>query len=366
MDTEKLSGMAYEAAFVPELWHDFVERLAEESSAFGAAFFTTHPTAQHTVVGTGLREMWRDFESGGWNITNPRLDRAVALQPAGFVRDTDILSTEEIATHPWFTEFCAKWGMGEAAGAFFNLPSDATLILTIERQKSAGPYTEDDVAVLNRLRPDLGRSVDLAVRLTYQQYATQTQVLDALGLPAAVVDASGRLLNTNPLFDRLMPGFARETRRRLQLSSRRANQVLTDALQRLAPELWVGTPASIPIPARDDLSRAGVLHLIPIRGVAHDLMHGGACLLVFCELGRSIVPAEGLLKNLFDLTAAEARVARSLIARRGDYGGVARDLGIGVETIRTHAKSIYRKTGLPNVTSLVAIGVELTRLRSDE
>lgn len=361
MQTEQLSSMAYEAAFVPERWQDFVERLAQEASAFGAALFTTHANAQRAVVGTGLHDMWRDFESGGWNITNPRLDRAVQLQPHDFVRDTDILSAEEIATHPWFTQFCAKWGMGEAAGAFFTLPSSATLILTVERQKSAGPYTDADVAALNRLRPDLGRSVELAVRLSHQQYATQTQVLNAVGLPAAVVDAAGRLLSANALFETLMPHLAFETRGVLQLGSRMANQILVGALKRLAPELWIGTPASIPIVGRQE-TKSGILHLMPIRGVAHDLIHGGACLLVFCELGGSIAPAEGLLRNLFDLTAAEARVARALIAQRGEYSAVALELGISVETTRTHAKAIYRKTGLANAASLVAIGVQLSRV----
>ncbi len=361
MDTDTLSSIAYEAALVPERWQDFVDQLAHQASAFGAAMFTSHTSAQYSVIGTGIRDMWQDLMAGGWDLTNPRLDRALALQPAEFVRDTDILSPSVRSNHPWFTDFCARWDMGEAAGAFFNLPSDATLILTIERQTPAGPYTDLDISTLNRLRPDLGRAVDLAVRLSYQQYQSQTEVLDALGLPAAVVNASGHLLSANARFESLMPELVIETMGRLHLTSPAANALLIGALERLAPQNWVGTTASIPVPGQRGSVVQGILQLVPIRGIVHDLLHGGACLLVFNEVGGRAAPAEGLLRNLFDLSAAEARVARWLIGQRGDYKAVALELGISVETTRSHAKAVYRKTGLPNAASLVAIGVQLSR-----
>ncbi len=362
MDSERLSSLIYEAALVPERWIDFVDLLANEVSAFGAVLFTAGVDAQLAIVSNGLFPVWQDFASGGWNITNPRLDRALQLKPVEFIRDRDVLSAHEIATHPWFTEFCAKWDMGEAAGAVFSLPSGATLVLSIERHTGAGSFSDTDIANLNSLRPDLGRSVDLTIRLAHQRYENQTGVLNAVGLAAAVIDAKGRMLSANALFEDLMPHAVREARGRLQLASKSANALLEAAIGRLPAELWLGTPASIALPATFEFPEPAVLHLIPIRGLAHDIICGGACLLVVCKVGGVVPPAEMLLRNLFDLSAAEARVARSLIMTRGDYRATASELGVGVETVRTHAKSVYRKTGITGTAELVAMGVRLTRV----
>lgn len=361
VDTQGLSSLLYEAAIVPERWLDFVEQIASEVSAFGAVLFTTGTDGQRRIVGQGLAPVWQDFASGGWNITNPRLDRVLQLMPAEFVRDTDVLTANEIATHPWFTDFCAKWDMGQAAGTCFALPSGTTLVLSIERHTATGEFSDLDIARLNSVRADLGRAAELGVRLSYQQYESQTRVLNAIGLPGAVIDRKGRLLSANALFETMMPQVVRQGRDRLQLSSKPADALMAAALERLDPELWIGTSASIAIPATVDAPSPAILHMLPIRGLAHDILSNGACLMVISKLDGSGLPAEMLLRNLFDLSAAEARVARSLVGHRGDYANVARDLGLSIETVRTHAKAVYRKTGLVNAADLVAMGVQLGR-----
>lgn len=53
------------------------------------------------------------------------------------------------------------------------------------------------------------------------------------------------------------------------------------------------------------------------------------------------------------LSPAEARVA-ALLGRDDGYGRLARMLGVSVETVRSHAKSIYRKLGVRTRHAAVA------------
>jgi DNA-binding NarL/FixJ family response regulator len=55
----------------------------------------------------------------------------------------------------------------------------------------------------------------------------------------------------------------------------------------------------------------------------------------------------------FDLTPRELEVLRCL-ARGCSYKGTARELGIGVETVRTHVRSLYPKLGVHSAAQAVS------------
>ncbi|WP_416408816.1 helix-turn-helix transcriptional regulator [Agrobacterium rosae] len=60
------------------------------------------------------------------------------------------------------------------------------------------------------------------------------------------------------------------------------------------------------------------------------------------------------MQGLFDLSAAEARVAQ-FISTGKDIPSVAQQLAVSTETIRTHVKSIFRKTGTSRQSELAAL-----------
>ena len=64
------------------------------------------------------------------------------------------------------------------------------------------------------------------------------------------------------------------------------------------------------------------------------------------------VSVAGLLEKLYDLTETEARVAAFLVTGR-TMAEVATELGITLETARTHTKRILDKTGCHRQAELV-------------
>jgi len=58
----------------------------------------------------------------------------------------------------------------------------------------------------------------------------------------------------------------------------------------------------------------------------------------------------------WNLTDRELDVLRGLVAGRG-YKGTAGSLGIGVETVRSHIKSIYGKLQVHSVAEAVAVAI---------
>jgi DNA-binding CsgD family transcriptional regulator len=71
---------------------------------------------------------------------------------------------------------------------------------------------------------------------------------------------------------------------------------------------------------------------------------------------ESRMPQTAFLKNRFGLTPAEARLVLRLMA--GDsLRAAAKALGIQYETVRTHLKSIFQKTGTCRQAELVIVVV---------
>jgi DNA-binding CsgD family transcriptional regulator len=61
---------------------------------------------------------------------------------------------------------------------------------------------------------------------------------------------------------------------------------------------------------------------------------------------------EGLLRSLYRLTVAEAKVA-ALLVRGYDAKGISKRLAVSFNTVRTHVKRVFEKTGTKRQSELV-------------
>ena len=78
-------------------------------------------------------------------------------------------------------------------------------------------------------------------------------------------------------------------------------------------------------------------------------------------LRRILVPSEAVLQRLFDLTAAEARLACS-ISRGETLEEAAAALGVKVSTVRSQLAKLMIKTGTRRQGQLVALLVRVAHV----
>jgi DNA-binding CsgD family transcriptional regulator len=71
-----------------------------------------------------------------------------------------------------------------------------------------------------------------------------------------------------------------------------------------------------------------------------------------------------LVQSLFDLTPAEARVARGLASGR-TVDQLAGDAGVSPNTVRVQVRGVLEKTGCERQTDVVALLGGLTAVRGD-
>jgi DNA-binding CsgD family transcriptional regulator len=121
-----------------------------------------------------------------------------------------------------------------------------------------------------------------------------------------------------------------------------ATFLLQQAIQVIS-EPAASTVRSIPVKGRMP-GDSVVAHLIPITGRSRELFEGGLGMLVITPVTGPNPPDIAIIQSLFDLTPAEARVARGLV-KGLTITEMAQHKGTGRETIRSQMKSVLGKTG---------------------
>src|SRR5262249_402629 len=108
-------------------------------------------------------------------------------------------------------------------------------------------------------------------------------------------------------------------------------------------------------PVRDTRANAMmVAHVIPIRLSARDVFLRCAAILTLTPVTPPQAPPVELIQSLFDLTPAEARVARSLATGK-TVEEIASERTISVNTVRTHVRGVLEKTGCNRQAEVIAI-----------
>jgi DNA-binding CsgD family transcriptional regulator len=97
-----------------------------------------------------------------------------------------------------------------------------------------------------------------------------------------------------------------------------------------------------------------VAHVIPVRLSARDVFLRCAAVLAITPVSAPQAPPVELVQSLFDLTPAEARVARSLAAGKS-VEAIASDSGVSLNTVRTQVRGVFDKTGCNRQVDVVAL-----------
>lgn len=341
----------YAAAFLPSLWPRVLDRLTEFAGGFGTVMLAMQGEDLRwigTVAGAAVME---EFVSGGWMRHNQRAVRDAAMQHPGFLTNLDMFTPEELDADPLHAEFLRPRGLGWNFGTTVTAPSGDLIALNTEFRYEHGPVSTSIVEAVDPLRPHFARAALMSARLRLEEAATATRTLEALGLPAAVLDHRGRAIAINSLFHTLAPRLVTRADDRIGLSSRAAAAMLEQAVATLRQR--DSAPCSFPVRG-DETGPPLILHLVPIRREAHDLFSTAAGVLVATPVQQSGPPTASLLQGLFDLSPAEARVARK-IAGGQNLEAVAAALGTSRETVRHQLKVVFQKTGTNRQAELVLL-----------
>jgi DNA-binding CsgD family transcriptional regulator len=359
--TDDLIDRIYEAAVLPELWSDVLEATAELSCSANGAIFVLNEDApirgrfsdaspESAERLKQVRPLFDAFVAGdSWKIS-PGVMKMYAMQPASFVHVEAHMTPEEIERDP--QRIAARTvGIGANLCTAIPLPTGELVTVVYQRWLRDPDYDQATIDRMNMIRPHLARSGMMAARMRLEHVRATVSALEAVGLAAAVVAGSGRVLAANGLLERMSDVFVARARGGIALAHPGANSLFEAAI---AQHRENRTVRSIPVPGTEGATPA-VVHLLPLRRAGRDIFSGGDVLITATPVSASgIVPSVSILAGLFDLTPAEARLAAALSGGRA-LKDAAAESGITFKSGRTYLERIFAKTGTHKQSELVAL-----------
>ena len=354
MALEALVDRIYQACLDANLWPQVLAAIGEAVNAHGGAFLTRHDDSWTgwTCTEAGLE----GFDAYMLNLSHRSrmTDLLMRAQRAGFVATQDIFESEQAYLDDvMMKDFATPRGLRHGVATLIEAPADGMALFQFLRRTGEPPFGRAERASLDLLRPHLARASQLIARLRMDKVSAVNSALAAMGLPSLVLGPEGRVLAGNaPMLSGATP-LVFLPKGRLSLGDPTADALLERAIRDLRRP---GSAMIRSLPAPSGAGRpAAVVQLIPATGWARDVFMDGYGLVVVTPVSGSAGPIPpDLLEGLFDLTAKEARIAAA-ISRGLGLPAIAEMSKVSHETVRSHAKSIYAKTGVKGQGELTAL-----------
>ncbi|WP_340644611.1 helix-turn-helix transcriptional regulator [Phenylobacterium sp.] len=352
---DELIDRIYECSVVPELWPAVLDDLATLTESRGGILFSARRSLFWTASGS-VRDVFEAYVNDGWFMRCPRRTCLMSKSDPSFFVEQDFWSDDEIEVDPIYRDFFRPRGLGWSAGTGLQMPTGDNIVFSVERDLERGPVEPEHVAALNRLRPHLARSALVSARLGLQRGRGATEALAELRLPALLLNEAGVVIEANSWAQDLPDQFKFGAHDRLVVADKSAQELLAANLKLMGNSSAAGR-ASFPL--RDEFGTATlVLHLIPISRSAHDIFGPSFALLLATPVSSERAPSVDLMRSLFDMTPAEARVGQAM-ARGQTLEDVATDHGVSINTVRNQLRAVLEKTGCARQAELAALMANL-------
>lgn len=286
---------------------------------------------------------------------DPRSSRVSPTMDAGFLTDLDQFSLEEIDRNPFYEEFLRGRGLRWHACARVDSSYDhADLYISLKRTLGQDHYTPAETTMINDTLPKVRMAAAISRAILQSESRGMKRALEARSEALFEFDVRGRVVSFNQAADRLAGNAMGLHNCRLYapLREEQARLDRTIAAPLAAPPQVACTVLRTATPGRRLVFRA-----LPVVGAARDIFVATTALAVVTVWEKPDIPPKSLvcaLRDSFDLTAAEARVA-SLVGLGVTLADAARILEISVGTTRNYFKAAQSKIGVSRQAELASL-----------
>ena len=233
--------------------------------------------------------------------------------------------------------------------------------LLVCRPSFGTSFDQDEQSVCEILVSHLARGIEMASRMgaTEIERSLYSDVVDRLCVGMVILDRTGRIVRTSQTADRILAerDSVQIQGGRLRAASANEDKELQVCVKAALQNVANGDPfmtRGLSLTKRSGSKSLGLI-VRPIDASARGAFAANATVAVYLRDPEAIPEIEGeLVRQLFDLTPAEAAVARRLTVGLS-LDEAAHSLDISRNTARAHLRSIFSKSGITRQTELVRL-----------
>lgn len=352
----------YRASTSPRLWSDALSRIAECTNDVGAVLLWARDDGSlGSIASPSLAEAQRAYEEGWWR-EDIRSQRAVERSfwlSGDVVTDEDGISADEMETHPFYTQFLAKFGLRWVAAVGVAPDPRLHAGLTIQRGLGKPRFSPPEKEIVARL----GRHVEQALRIGAQLIEAKTtadtlgQTFRRMGVAVFTLDAADRVLFLNDSARKLTGEPFAVRNGSLRIKGEGGAPISLDRAFATQRSLAAAPSDTVPLLLRETDGRHLIAFRLPVHAtddISEEFLRSAKTLLLVVERRRGEPADLYTLRELFGLTGAEAKLA-SLIGQGISPKQAASQLQITESTVRSVLKRIYSKIDVSRQGELAAL-----------
>lgn len=365
-DTEAFDSLIcsiYDAALDATIWPGVMERISRYLVASGASVISedrVHFDAR-LYYDYGFDPKWTELYIEKYVALNPLPRIGIAYPVDQVFTQYDLIPAEEFKATKFYLEWVKPQGIVDTAVVNLDKTATSFAALVVRRSEREGLFDEEARQRMARIAPHVRRAV--LVGKTIQFHKTKSALLDEslskLAAAVFLVGTDGRIVFASEAANQLLRDgtILHETNLALVATSAKADTALSGAIAAaLQGDEALGVRGTA-IELSASLNDRWLAHVLPL--VAGTRRNAGqphlAAAAVFVRKASLDLqwPLDAIGK-LYNLTPGEIRVLQGVV----DIGGVpaiAEKQGVTQDTVRTHLKNIFAKTGIKRQADLIKL-----------
>lgn len=354
-----LEALVYEAALEPSLWPQVAARAGD---AVGAS---------HARLGVVDRRLGTVLDAASGELPEPQFSMRryqtletnpgvafCALTPPTTVALRDaMVSDEDLERLDFYQDLMRPLDLWHVA--IMNVHRDDAVFAPMGflRTRKQRPFGDGELGALRALAPHLNRALRVTLRLREMEARASAlaEMNDRALVALVLTDAFGRVAESNGSARAILGENDGLTIRDGVLRAARGEDCIR--LSRLIQE--AGGSRLMPMSGVMQVSRPSgrrplPLVVSPTRAAASPFGRSHAVSIAFADPERAPEADADLLARLYGFTAREATVAAILLQGRSPQEAAA-ELAMTENTIRTHIRHVFDKTGVERLADLVRL-----------
>ena len=351
-DINAITAAFTDAAVDPSRWTAAMETVRKVTGSHGAVLLPMTARLPNIPHSQSLAGVTEDYLRDGWFNRDERDKAWAGFDARGVGTEFDFTTPDEMARSAYYQEFLAPHGLRWFAGVKVACGDDLWC-LSVQGSIAQGPFTRHELRTYSKLSASLASAAGLARVLAFARVEAALEAFEVSGTGAVLIGRYGQHVRANASAERLFGSDLQLRRGRLLSRERPATAALDRALHQL---LWARddetTSPPVLLPRRT--GRPILAYPIRLTSLAQEVLGPAHGMVVLVDLERDSPHAQEVLRSLFRLTAAEARLA-GLLASGGSLEEAAVALGVSYETVRNQLKAVFAKTDTRRQAELVAL-----------
>lgn len=359
---ESVIASLYESCLEPERLPEALAPLARYFESTGAAYWRVNPGGAgaayfHTFgQDSGMQQAYAEH----YHQLDPGVAIAARARVGHWFGDRDTLDANNPMHGEYVHDFCHPHGIGQIGGVKVLEDTSGTVFMSVQRPPGAAPYGAQGSQRMAPLFAHVHRAARLAERMAA---ATRGEclaeaVLDKMQAAAAVVTRTGRLVYANGAAPQVFVDTAplRLRANHLMASDAKHAAQWSAVLGKACAPAAEGSALSL---ASDRSGHALQVQVVPITPrMPLALIRIEPVALVMASSARAVGHGVDVLRGLFSLTPAEARLVHALVAGQ-TLQDVHERTGTSVHTLKTQLAAVFAKTGTSSQVHVVALAKTL-------